>query len=98
MRYITKPITIEAKQWHTPDTLPELGVKDELGVYLVQHTVTVGGKGHGEMHHPQTPTFVIDTRQRTVSVFDGDFIIKLDDGETYPCNPEVFNNKYEQLG
>jgi hypothetical protein len=38
-----------------------------------------------------------DTRQGRVSVHAQDWIITLADGESYPCKPDVFENKYEPV-
>ena len=38
-----------------------------------------------------------DTRQGRVHVQPHDWIITLADGESYPCKPDVFENKYELI-
>lgn len=80
MKYITKPVIIEAAQF----TIKEFNdgyKKDDPRSKVIQ-------RDNG---------FFIDTKQREVSVFGGDFIITLEDGESYPCNPTVFKNKYESV-
>lgn len=37
------------------------------------------------------------TRQGYVSFKDDDWLIRLDDGEIYPCANEIFVKKYEQV-
>jgi hypothetical protein len=82
-KYITKPIVIEAEQFNIEKWL-------KAGKPKPVYSVQIEGKKNAY-------DLMIDTRQRSVKVFDGDFIIKLADGETYPCNPEVFHNKYEPI-
>lgn len=81
MKYITKPVIIEAEQWH-------LGSHE--GAYLEQSENLKKVYRDGSVYK-------IQTRQREVQVNDGDFIITLDDGESYPCSPEVFHKKYEPV-
>jgi hypothetical protein len=85
MKYRTKPITIEAREY-TKHNLSELlqwalGVSEESAV------------GCAAMGLP----LVIPTLEGDMKADVGDFIIKGVLGEFYPCKPAAFVAKYEPV-
>lgn len=83
MRYKSKPVTIEAIQW-TGDNYEEL------------LEFTKDGFNTGTRDSGGTWAEVWDYLQEDfVNVNLNDYIIKGTKGEFYPCDPEVFAEKYE---
>lgn len=85
-KYKTKPFEVEAVQW-----------TGENGLDL--NKFSEGGFNFG--NDPQGNAAwaeVYDYLQQTwVNVNMNDFIIRGSKGEYYPCDPEVFNAKYERI-
>lgn len=103
MRFKTKPFEIEAVQF-TGHNAPEVQkFAGNEGVYSDYEQETVEG----------LPTFVLTDKyssdhEQTAQVYDklhdtwvgvkpGDWIIKGQKGEFYPCDPEIFAAKYEAV-
>lgn len=82
MKYKTKPVIIEATQF-------KAGSPEPKGMHLWpdENGATPRDMSWG----------YCDTRQGRVHVQADDWIITLSDGESYPCKPDVFENKYEPI-
>lgn len=82
-KYISRKIVIEAMQYapNSPEELPE-GVIEE---WTEPETQT----GHCHCY--------IDTLEGRMTVSPGDFIIRGTKGELYPCKPDIFKHKYEEV-
>jgi hypothetical protein len=91
-KYKTKPVEIEAVQWTgaNPEDIKAFGAiirEEELLRFVDQANVEV-----------LTINEVYDYLQDTwVTMNPGDFIIRGNKGEFYPCEAEVFNWKYEEI-
>jgi hypothetical protein len=81
MRYKTKHCEIEAEEYSINSS------KYIEGLCYSNHT-----KEDGEI----LPAH-IHTLEGVMTVNDGDFIIKGLKGEFYPCKPDIFHMKYEQI-
>ena len=87
MKYRKKPVAIEAEQW-TGENF------DELWDWMI-----------GSLVKPQKPIYqhqpdrsiVISTLEGDVKANLGDYIVKGDHGEFYPCKPDIFEAIYEQV-
>lgn len=44
------------------------------------------------------PAALIDTLEGTMTALPGDWIIRVTEGEFYPCKDSVFQRKYEPVG
>lgn len=85
MRYKTKPFEIEAVQVKSYEDV------DVARKAFPDAKIGVENRPGGDIH-------VYDYLQNTwVLVNLGDYIIKGSKGEYYPCDPEVFENKYEAV-
>lgn len=79
MKYVKKPVVIEAFQFGVDD-LPEWFTNYEgVQVYLAENT-----------QYAQIPTL-----EGTMTANLGDFIIKGVKGEIYPCKEDIFKETYE---
>ena len=85
-KYKTKPVEIEAIQF-TRKTFEE--VKDFAEGNVVNLTIerTPNGKAYCE----------IVTLEGVMVGTEGDYIIRGLRGEYYPCKPDVFHKKYEEV-
>lgn len=81
MRYVSRQIEIEAIQWNG---LNYSEIKD-----FTNKNVNIQGVDD---------LWIFDTLQNCcVHANKGDFIIKGTKGEFYPCDPQVFMEKYERI-
>jgi hypothetical protein len=85
MKYIKKPVAIEAWLWdESRSTLKKIGCK----------SMSIEG-------HSSYPDLVrnlrIETLEGTMKVNKGDYIIKGIQGEFYPCKPDIFKQTYYTL-
>ena len=97
MRYRTKDMEIEAVQWvgNNQDEIDTLGAKTRYKIETLKEvTNIVGNTEKLQLELFQVYDYLQDT---WVTVNPDDFIIKGMKGEFYPCNPEVFNAKYEPV-
>jgi hypothetical protein len=87
MKYVKKPIVIEAFQW-TGDINQ---LDDPLWIVDAIKAGSVRFRSQG------TPDVVmdIDTLEGTMTVRLGDYIIRGIKGEIYPCKPDIFAASYE---
>lgn len=95
--YQTKPVKIQAVQYNGHN-IEE--VKEFAEYSFVERVFT---------HNIPTPYHVSDNRDINYSIyyihtlegdmqiFKGDYIIKGIEGEFYPCNPDIFEQKYELI-
>ncbi len=84
MKYTKKPVMIEATQWNKGDAPLECM------------------KPYGESIIDQYPAYegfyFIETLEGNHHVSDGDFVIKGNKGEFYPCKPDIFKATYDLAG
>ncbi len=91
MKYKTKPCEIEAVQW-TGLNLED--IKEFVGENLLYNIIdTAWQVGKGVPH----VLMQIKTLEGNVRADKGDYIIKGLRGEFYPCKPDVFKKKYEEV-
>jgi hypothetical protein len=83
MKYKARPVIIEAVQWTGEN-------HNEISEFL--------GREMEESHDCYGVTFTIGTIEGTLIARVGDYIIKGTKGEYYPCKPDIFKEKYEQIG
>ena len=83
-RYRTKPCEIEAIEWN--------------GSNFEEVSNFASGKVHMELlFSTKDYGLVVDTLEGYMIASIGDFIIKGLRGEFYPCKPDVFHKKYEEV-
>lgn len=82
-QYITKPVIIEAIRTPTSDDI------------ALVPTWYVEAVEAGVIFIDGTDT-LITTRQGAVIINERDWLIRLDDGEIYPCADEIFQKKYRK--
>lgn len=87
-RYRTKPVEIEAIQYN--GNIEALMVST-LGTDF-EHA-----KFKGEKHSPDALSVYDELQDTWVKVNVGDYIIRGNKGEFYPCEAEVFEWKYEEV-
>jgi len=80
-RYKKKPIVIEALQW--------TGNFEEMSRFCPS--------GAFALEANNTSTMCIPTLEGTLTVSEGDYIIKGVKGEVYPCKPDIFHMTYEEV-
>lgn len=91
MRYVKKPVEIEAVQWN--------------GLNLNEIIEFVGDKLQCEIYDeawrlgqaPPTLDMKIHTLEGDMEVSEGDYIIKGVKGEFYPCKPDIFEETYSPV-
>ena len=84
-KYRKKPVTIEAIQFlDTPEQL------DKLSNFMGEIEVSY--------ENPDKPVIMIATLEGVMAASVGDYIIKGEDGEFYPCKPDIFKKTYEKVG
>lgn len=83
-RYKTKPCEIEAIEW-TGDNFEEIAE-------FTNHTAAMM-----LMYSSRRYELIIKTLEDYMIASVGDFIIKGLKGEFYPCKPDVFHKKYEEI-
>jgi hypothetical protein len=86
-KYTTKPFNIEAIQFFNGD-----GPNN-----IFQCVEFIGGSRATTFLDPHDNQLIIKTLEGDMLVSDGDYIIKGMLGEFYPCKPEVFEAKYEEI-
>ena len=87
--YTTKPVQIEAV---SSDVLSYMG----KGITVAIPKWLMGSFLNGTLATAGT-VLTCNTKNGRVAVNPGDMLIRLADGEIYPCDLQVFNSKYEQL-
>lgn len=89
MRYVTKPVEIEAIEWTGEN-------KDEIREFTGDCSVFCKVK-YLRDEYPSYWELRIVTLEGEMKANKGDFIIKGLRGEFYPCKPDVFHKKYERV-
>lgn len=84
-KYRKKPVEIEAIQWHEGTMM----MHDVL-----EHFGGLNGMGANSISRP-AGKLLIETLEGTMTVSDGDWIIRGVKGELYPCKPDIFEKTYE---
>jgi len=92
MKFIKKPVVIEAKQL-TPETA------EEIGAWCGATKCKTGSDSYlwGWALHIKDRTLLIPTLEGEHSASMGDWIIKGVKGEFYPCKPDIFEMTYEKV-
>jgi len=84
MKYMKKPITIEAIQLQSLEVLHLMELQQFVGIGN-DNVLTV------------SDGVLINTLEGTMKASVGDFIIKGIQGEFYPCKPDIFELSYYKL-
>lgn len=84
MLYKKKPVVVEAMQY-TPETMAEClqFLRDNKARYVLAST------------DPEVIDIKLITLEGTMTVQNGDYIVKGVHGEFYPCKPDIFRATYE---
>ena len=83
-KYRTKPCEIEAIKW-TGNNFEEIFKFTNCRAYMKL------------MYSSMKEELIIVTLEGNMMASVGDFIIKGLKGEFYPCKPDVFNKKYQEV-
>jgi len=94
-KYITKPVIIEAEQF-IPSKLGHGKLNDDGDIPACPKGMHLWPDENDNQPKDMSWGYC-DTRQGRVHVHANDWIITLDDGESYPCKPDVFERKYKLL-
>ena len=89
-RYKTKPCEIEAFQFYVdnmPDWFMDALSRNEVKIYNCNY----------KRYSIDEAYCLIETLEGTMRGNGGDYIIKGLRGELYPCKPDVFEKKYEEI-
>lgn len=81
MKYVKKPVVVEAIQWDGKNTNDVLA----FGPGKITYTEITGSH------------LMIFTLEGTMTAIVGDWIIKGIKGEFYPCKPDIFEASYEAV-
>lgn len=90
--YITKPVQIEAV---SSDILHDMGTDATAAIPKWLMTAFVNNTIRSSNRVPNQLYCI--TKNDEVRINPGDMLIRLADGEIYPCDLQVFNSKYEKL-
>lgn len=89
MKYRKKPVIVDAIQFlgqgsydEMKKEWPEFGDKSQYA--------------HCQM--ADINEIVINTKKGYLTVFIGDYVVRNDEGEFYPCKPDMFEEIYEHTG
>jgi hypothetical protein len=82
--YIKKPVEIQAVQW-TGDNIEEIKEFRSLSDHPNAMYVLTNNE------------IIFSTREGDMSAWIGDFIIRGEKGEYYPCKPDIFEATYEEV-
>lgn len=82
MKYRAKPVEIEAIQWTGKNTKEVIEFTRYLSANYKENDINVLG---------------ILTLEGAMIAHIGDYIIKGINNEFYPCKPDIFNEKYEEI-
>ena len=88
MRFVKKPIEIEATQWFKLGDHPE--VRKPVDTANANWSEDLQELPHGSLG-------MIDTLEGAMYVTPGDWIITGVKGEHYPCKPDIFEMTYEAV-
>lgn len=106
MKYVKKPIVVEAVQWNVPDENgnpmwarcckdhPMVRPTDYMEIFNLLGT---SGCSSDSKMWTWEVMGVIDTLEGKHVVSPGDFIITGVDGEFYPCKPKIFFKTYNKV-
>ena len=86
MKYKAKPVTIEAVQWAGNNI-------NNIEKFCGEEW----GKSVCYYDERCEPTIYIETLEGEMAARVGDYIIKGIKGEFYPCKPDIFKEKYEEI-
>lgn len=96
MKYVKKPIVIEAVQYVVGKEIPVL---EFLGFNTskIADGVVENDVARFKMYNHGMSSLVIKTLEGEMTAGDGDYIIKGVDGEFYPCKSTIFEKTYRQV-
>lgn len=83
MKYIKKPIIIEAVQWTGNNVL-------YVSSFFYDNKIEA-------IYDSESKAFIINTLEGQMKASIGDYIIKGIQGECYPCKPDIFEETYEPV-
>ena len=86
-KYRKKTVVFDAVQW-TGENIQE--IKDFAGEYARVYALDV-------LEKKLTASLEIETPKGLMSARIGDYIIKVVNGEFYPCKPDIFEKTYERV-
>lgn len=90
MRFRRRPLEVEAMQFHGDATsATEIQLWSDQAARMFINPQAPVGDGLG---------MVIDTLEGTMKAAPGDWIIRGQKGEYYPCKPDIFAINYEPVG
>lgn len=89
MKYITKPIIIEAIQWDGTNKGIEK-IEQKFPDILIWSSWEFNDSGDGH------EILLIDNNIGDLRIKKGDYIIKDLNGEYYPCGADIFEQKYQE--
>lgn len=91
MRYVKKPVEIEALQIFGNITEIKEFIGNNGEVYIDDVPYQCG------VHHSTVTVVIIHTLEGDMRAIDGDYIIKGVKGEFYPCRKDIFEETYEKI-
>ena len=92
MKYVKKPVTVEAIQWTGEN---QRDMYDFLTNYeKVDDYMTSSGENFYIDHYKVKGGLIIKTLEGEHIANIGDYIIKGIKGEFYPCKPDIFEETY----
>ena len=89
MKYVKKPVVIEAIQW---DGSNFNDIKD-----FANSSVRYRSYYEHNKYYESKDTLVIKTLEGDMNASKGDYIIRGIKGEFYPCKPDIFEMTYEKI-
>ena len=94
MKYRKKPVVVEAIHWtglNSTEIMDFTGKHLKYGVDEDMSTAYIAGQG------PPVCYIEIPTLEGVMRGLSGDYIIKVVNGEFYPCKPDIFEKTYEAV-
>lgn len=89
MKYVKKPVVIDAVVWNGANS-------GEIEQFTDgKARVSVIGEGDPDNHTPVQMECIIPTLEGDMEARPGDYIIKGVNGEFYPCKPDIFDKTYK---
>jgi hypothetical protein len=85
MKYIKKPVAVEAVQFNGAST---------HAAHILRWVTGGEAPKEGLIHTRDIVNFEICTLEGVMTVRPGDFVIKGVKGEFYPCKPDIFKETY----
>lgn len=90
MKYVKKPVVIEAVQWNGNN-------REEIELFMDNAKRDFTFKRKDCFSEPDEWDLIIHTLEGDHKANIGDFIIKGIKGEFYPCKPDIFELTYDKI-